>query len=144
LNDNDDGASDSFVRLAYEAMMKDRTGEGSATRKLNHDDREELIFTIRDLFVAGGDTSSVNLQLALILLANNPEAQSRMQKELDSVVGPDRLPSLDDEPNLPFSQAVLLETMRRYTAISLSVPRETTTDVQLGKLFIPAGTMVTM
>ena len=143
MNNDDNAASESFVRLVYEAMIKDRKQAGSSTLKLDPDDRDELIFTVRDLFVAGGDTSSVNIQLALILLANNPEAQSRMQKELDSVVGSDRLPSLDDEPSLPFTQAVILETMRRYTALSLSLPRVTTVDVQLDNMFIPAGTMVT-
>lgn len=42
----------------------------------------------------------------------NPAVQWKAQGELDLVVGPDRLPILDDEPNLPYLTAVLREVIR--------------------------------
>ncbi len=42
----------------------------------------------------------------------NPAVQRKAQEELDLVVGPARLPILDDEPNLPYLTAVLREVIR--------------------------------
>ena len=41
-----------------------------------------------------------------------PEIQRRAQAEIDAVVGPDRLPCLDDRPNLSYVEAVVKETLR--------------------------------
>ena len=42
----------------------------------------------------------------------HPDIQRRAQLEIDTVVGTDRLPSWDDEPNLPYVSAVMKEVMR--------------------------------
>jgi hypothetical protein len=41
-----------------------------------------------------------------------PEVQKRAQAELDSVIGPDRLATLDDQDNLPYITAIVKETLR--------------------------------
>ena len=38
-----------------------------------------------------------------------PEIQERAQDELDRVVGRDRLPTVDDEKNLPYCHAIIKE-----------------------------------
>lgn len=48
-----------------------------------------------------------------------PEAQRRAQKELDAVVGPDRLPDFSDRPSLPFVEAVLREVLRWHPVAPL-------------------------
>ena len=42
----------------------------------------------------------------------HPEVQKRAQAELDAVVGPDRLPTINDRDRLPYIEAVLREVMR--------------------------------
>ena len=42
-------------------------------------DKEELVYTMRDLLVAGTETSATTLQWALIIVANHPEVQKRIQ-----------------------------------------------------------------
>lgn len=42
------------------------------------------------------------------------EVQERAQAEIDAVVGRNRLPDFDDRPNLPYIEAILLETLRLY------------------------------
>lgn len=42
----------------------------------------------------------------------NPAAQDQAQEEIDSVIGNDRLPTFDDEPNLPFVSALSKEVFR--------------------------------
>jgi cytochrome P450 len=105
-------------------------------------DRQELLYTIRDLLGGGSDTTITTILWFLIVMANHPEAQSRMQEEVDDVVGQDRPPTLADEKSMPYSQAVMLETMRRYTILPLSAFHSTTCDTTVGDIFIPAGVMV--
>lgn len=41
-----------------------------------------------------------------------PEAMRKAQMELDSSIGPDRMPDYDDKPGLAYVQAVMNETLR--------------------------------
>ena len=36
----------------------------------------------------------------------NPKAQTRVQEEIDCVIGADRLPTFEDEPRLPYVTAL--------------------------------------
>lgn len=42
----------------------------------------------------------------------NPEVQARAQKEIDDVVGRERLPGLIDRGVLPYIDCIMKETMR--------------------------------
>jgi cytochrome P450 len=102
----------------------------------------ELSYIIRDLVVAGTETSVTTIRWSLVTFANHPQIQSQIQKEIDSVVPRSRLPSLDDRPNLPYLEATILELMRRRTVAPLSIPRETSCDTEVSGYFIPAKSMV--
>ena len=54
-------------------------------------------------------TTIINFIAAMAL---HPECQERAQREIDEVVGHDRLPEMTDRPELPYVNAVLKETMR--------------------------------
>lgn len=41
-----------------------------------------------------------------------PEVQAKAQEEIDRVVGNNRLPHFEDRANLPYIEAVFLETLR--------------------------------
>ena len=58
--------------------------------------REQLSFTIRDLVAAGMETTTTTILWATVLLTNHSSVQERLHEEIDSVVGSDRMPSLDD------------------------------------------------
>jgi hypothetical protein len=134
-----DEHSDSFVRWFVRLTMT----SGSTTPLSQAEfDREELVLTLRDLFVGGDDTTSTNLRWILVHLANEPAILKRMQDEVDTVVGTDRLPSLDDEIKMPYTQAVILETFRRHTLLPLAMFHSTTCDTEVGGYFIPANTTV--
>jgi hypothetical protein len=47
-----------------------------------------------------------------------PEVLKRIQAELDSVVGRDRMPTFDDERSLPFLSAFIKEVTRRVLLTS--------------------------
>ncbi|MCL4123022.1 UNVERIFIED_CONTAM: hypothetical protein GTU68_036057 [Idotea baltica] len=95
-----------------------------------------------DLFSAGQETTNLCLNWCLIYLVNNQEVIAKVQEELDSVVGRDRLPSLDDLPSLPYTQATIREVLRRSNIVPMGTPHSTTRDTNIGEYFIPSGTTV--
>ena len=105
-------------------------------------DRIQLERTLRDLFVAGSDTITNSLEWALILLANHPSIQARLQEEIDSVVPRDRLPCLEDKSKLPCVEATMMELMRIKTIAPLGLMHHTLRDTEVGGYFIPANTRV--
>jgi cytochrome P450 len=62
--------------------------------------------------------------------------------ELDRVVGADRLPTWDDEQNLPYLRALIKEVHRWAPITSLSVPHATSEEDMYQGHRIPKGTIV--
>ena len=63
-----------------------------------------------------------SLTALFLALALNPEAQRKAQLELDTVVGTDRLPSLEDCERLPYVSAIVKEVERWHTVAPLGMP----------------------
>jgi cytochrome P450 len=56
---------------------------------------------------AGSETTSMQLNNMLVGVLSNPEVIIKAHEELDRVVGTDRPPNFDDEPNLPYVRAIV-------------------------------------
>lgn len=97
--------------------------------------------TMLDLFIAGTETTSTALSWAMLLMIRYPEIQSRVQEEIDRVVGRGRLPELDDRTSLPYTSAVVEEVLRYSCIVPLGVSHCTSSEVRLqnGRYIIPAG-----
>ncbi|RXW19060.1 hypothetical protein EST38_g6788 [Candolleomyces aberdarensis] len=52
-------------------------------------------------YFGGYETTSVSAACFFLALANHPEVQMKAQEEIDTVIGPDRLPLLTDREALP-------------------------------------------
>ncbi|KAK8552497.1 hypothetical protein V6N12_041089 [Hibiscus sabdariffa] len=92
------------------------------------------------LILGGTDTTMVTITWALSLLLNNRDVLKKVQHELDTCVGKDRLVQESDIKNLVYLQAIIKETTRLYPAAALSVPHESVEDCTTAGYFIPAGT----
>jgi hypothetical protein len=60
------------------------------------------------------------LNISTVAAINFPEVLKKIQAELDSVVGRDRMPTFDDERSLPFLGAFIKEVTRRVLVFYLS------------------------
>lgn len=92
------------------------------------------------LFMAGHETTANTLAWAWYLLSQAPKSEARLHKELDSVLG-DRLPLLEDTAQLPYTRAVINETMRLYPPVPI-LPREALVEEQYDEYTIPKGSLV--
>lgn len=106
-------------------------------KRLTH---EELAAETKTLFLAGFETTATALTWTLYLLARHPEVAERWRAEVDAVLG-GRAPIFDDLARLPYTAAILLESMRLYPPV-YAVARNSVVDDELGGYAIPRGTPV--
>ncbi|EEA23338.1 hypothetical protein TMatcc_002194 [Talaromyces marneffei ATCC 18224] len=102
----------------------------------------ELAYNVGILADAGLDTTSLQMRMFTLATLAYPEFVIKAQKELDSVVGPDRLPTLDDEPNLPYISAIVKESLRWRSIAPGGVPHATLTADEYMGYQIPKGATI--
>ncbi|KAJ4974881.1 hypothetical protein NE237_008055 [Protea cynaroides] len=113
------------------SLKDDADGEGG---RLSDTEIKALLL---DLFTAGTDTSSSTVEWALAELIRHPHILAQAQKELDSVVGKDRLVTESDLPHLTYLQAIIKETFRLHPSTPLSLPRMAAESCEINGYYIP-------
>ncbi|KAL4220456.1 hypothetical protein ACF0H5_020857 [Mactra antiquata] len=103
---------------------------------------EHFLQTFSDIFQAGIETTRYTLLWSINYMVAFPDIQEKVQEEIDRVVGKDRMPHIDDRPNLGYTEAVLHEAMRMSTVVPLGIPHMTTRDTEIAGYKIPCGTEV--
>ncbi|KAJ8474341.1 hypothetical protein ONZ51_g7280 [Trametes cubensis] len=93
-------------------------------------------------YAGGSDTLYSALMTFFLAMALHPEVQRRAQVELDTVVGPSRLPDFDDAPSLPYITAIMKECMRWRIVLPLGLMHRSTEDDEYRGFYIPEGTFV--
>ncbi len=87
---------------------RDESGEGMSDEQL----RDEVL----TLILAGHETTATALSWTWYLLSQNPEAEHKLHREVDEVLG-GREPSISDLPNLKYTAMVIDEAMRLYPPV---------------------------
>uniref|UniRef100_A0A8C4XGD4 Uncharacterized protein n=1 Tax=Erpetoichthys calabaricus TaxID=27687 RepID=A0A8C4XGD4_ERPCA len=105
-------------------------------------DDENLCYCTLDLIIAGTETTSTTLRWALLYMMKHQQVQEKVHEEINRVIGQARQPSMDDRPNMPYTDAVIHEVQRISNIVPLNLPRLTTRDTTLGGYFIPEGTQI--
>jgi cytochrome P450 len=95
---------------------------------------QQILDQTKSLFFAGHETTAKALTWTFYLLAQNPEAESRLHAEVDEVLGAGpngRRAGADDFAKLVYTQRVIREAMRLYPPAWI-LDREPQTDVVIG------------
>jgi len=103
--------------------------------------RNQLRGTIKDLFVAGSDTTAHTLNWSIYYLAKYPTVADRLRDEVDSLLA-GRMATLKDRPALPYVECFIDELQRHAGLAFLGIIRTATEDVTIGKFKVPKGTRV--
>lgn len=93
-------------------------------------------------YVAGVDTTFTTTSVLCLALLMHPEVQRKAQAEIDTVIGPGRLPTISDLENLPYLQAVVKEVTRWHTVVPFSLPHAAAQEDVYKGLKIPAKTLI--
>ncbi|XP_013391122.1 cytochrome P450 2J6 [Lingula anatina] len=97
---------------------------------------------IVDLYLAGTDTTANTLRWSLVHMVNHPDAQKRVQQEIDQVIGQGRVAKMEDKARMPFTEATVLEVFRLSTVAPLGAPHATSETTNLAGYTIPKGTVI--
>jgi len=92
------------------------------------------------LFLAGHETTAAALTWTFNLLTQNPEAEARLFRELEEVLG-GRAPTVGDLPRLKYTEGVVYESMRLMPP-AWAIGREPLEDCEIGGYHVPKGTQV--
>jgi cytochrome P450 len=92
------------------------------------------------LFLAGHETTALNLSWTWLLLSQHPEVSETLVREVDDVLG-DRPATFADLPNLRYAAHVIAESLRMYPP-AWSMGREAREDLEIGGFLVPRGTQV--
>lgn len=96
---------------------------------------------MHDYFLLGAETTSSSLLWSILFLLHHPEIQRKVQSEIDEVVGgTQRRVGLEDKALLPYTNAVLMESMRMATIVPNALPHSATEEIQLNDYVIPKVT----
>ncbi|GLJ22391.1 hypothetical protein SUGI_0421480 [Cryptomeria japonica] len=103
-------------------------------REITEENIKAIVF---DMFVAGVESTSTTLGWVMSLVIKNTVVAKKMQEEIESVVGRERIVNEDDVVSMEYVQCVVKETLRLYPAVPLMIPHESTEDCTVGGYFIP-------
>ncbi|KAG2492001.1 hypothetical protein HYH03_009731 [Edaphochlamys debaryana] len=123
----------SFLGLMLAARDK-ATGQGLTDL--------QVAAQVSTFILAGYETTANALTFAVYCLATNPEAEARLIAEVDSVLGPDRLPTEADLSRLVYTEAVINEAMRLFPPAHATTRIVGEEPVEIGGVTLPPATPV--
>ena len=103
---------------------------------------EQLRDELMTIFLAGHETTANALTWTWYLLSQNPEAEARLQEEIDRELA-GRLPDFDDVAKLKYTEMVLAESMRLYPP-AWALGRLAMEDFEIGGYVVPRKSLVLM
>ncbi|XP_042219419.1 cytochrome P450 2L1-like [Homarus americanus] len=121
----------------YLMMMEEKADDPNNTFS-----EKDLAILVLDLFLAGSETTTNTLTWLFYYLATYPEVQQKMQAEIDEVLPKGTLATLDNKLRMPYTEAVIHETLRKSSLAATGAQHVATRDTQLGGYYIPKGTIV--
>lgn len=94
------------------------------------------------IYIGAADTTVSVISAFFLCMVLHPAAQKTAQDELDKVLGPNCLPTLEDRNALPYATGVLLEVMRLYPVFPLGVAHRVMEEDQYEGMRIPKGATI--
>ena len=146
-------------RLAATGVLDDTVRQIIRERRASGEDRGDLLSMllqaqdeddgsvmtdtqVRDeaatLFAAGHETTSNALMWTWYLLSQNPDAEAKLQEELDRVLG-SRPPTLEDLADLKYTEMVIKEAMRLHPPAWILMTRTPLEPITVGGYPIHPG-----
>ncbi|HEX5000705.1 MAG TPA: cytochrome P450 [Terriglobia bacterium] len=92
------------------------------------------------LFLAGHETTAATLSWIWYLLSEHPEVDAKLAGELNVQLN-GRLPGMADIPQLPYTEAVVAESMRLYPP-AWAIGRRALSEQRIGGVAVPADGIV--
>ncbi|EPT01291.1 hypothetical protein FOMPIDRAFT_1120739 [Fomitopsis schrenkii] len=106
------------------------------------DMKREIMFVGFGAYTAGTDTTKSVVHSFILAMVLYQDVFAKAQEEMDSVIGSERLPTIDDRDSLPYLECILKEVYRWHCPAPISVPHAVHEDDEYRGYFIPKGTTI--
>jgi len=103
---------------------------------------EDIKWISSSMYGAGAETTSATIAAFLFAMTTHPDIQKKAQKQIDRVVGMDRLPTFEDREDLPYINYILKEILRWQPATPLGAPHHLTGEDHYNGHYMPAGSTI--
>ncbi|KAJ7154753.1 putative monooxygenase [Mycena filopes] len=104
---------------------------------------EEILAYSASAVMGGGmDTNTTTLLVFFLAMMLNPAVQDKARKELDAIIGRDRLPTIKDKASLPYMRSLMTEVFRWHQAVPLGIPHALTKDDIYEGMYLPKGSLM--
>ncbi|KAJ6490259.1 O-methylsterigmatocystin oxidoreductase, partial [Mycena vitilis] len=102
----------------------------------------DIKWSAASFYSAGSDTTVSVVTAYFLAVAKYSHIQTRAQREMDEVVGRNRLPTFEDRPSLPYIDALSKELCRWLPIVPLAVPHRAMKDDIYDGYLIPKDAFV--
>ncbi|TCD69127.1 hypothetical protein EIP91_008603 [Steccherinum ochraceum] len=106
--------------------------------------RKEVAYLGSGLIQGGSTTTTAFLRTLMCCLATHGEVQARAHDEIDRIIGPGRIPTIEDVQHLPYLQAIIKEVHRFCPSVPYAVPHYSTAEETIGGYTIPKNSTIFM
>ncbi|KAJ2962421.1 hypothetical protein NQ176_g10935 [Zarea fungicola] len=103
---------------------------------------DAIKWTATSMYVGGSDTTVAVLSAFVLAMTMFPEVQKTAQKEIDTIIGSNRLPELQDQERLPYVSAVVKEALRWFLVTPMGAPHLTEDDIHYQGYTILKGAII--
>ena len=128
-----DGDANCFIEAYLKEMHDNESGK-------YFDDRH-MIGCAFTFYAAASNTTGDFLVWFLLYMIVYPDVQKKMRKEVDEVVGSNRVSS-HMRQNMPYTDALMQELHRHVSAAPIGLIHAVAEDAELGEYLLPKGTHV--
>ncbi|KAJ6477549.1 cytochrome P450 [Mycena sanguinolenta] len=111
-------------------------------REMSEEQEERLVWAAGSLLGGGLDTNTSSILTFFLAMILNPSIQRKAQEEIDRVIGPDRLPVIQDRASLPYVRSLMAEVFRWQPAVPLSIAHALSQDDVYDGMHLPKGSVV--
>ena len=112
LHDEEISLFRDLLREGVESDSDNFCTKWDANREAYDISDDHVAYAIGTMFEAGAGTTGAAMMSFILAMTLHPKEYALLQKEVDAVVRPDRVPSFSDIPRLPRVRAVAKEVLR--------------------------------
>lgn len=133
----EESKSNDDLIYAFLSEMKKRENEKHSSFHL-----KQLVMVILDIFIAGSQTTSTTIDLALMMMILRPDLKDKCIQEISSQENSTCFPCYAEKTKFPFIQSFLLEVQRFFHIVPVSGPRRVLKSCELAGYRIPENATV--
>ncbi|KAJ7468475.1 putative monooxygenase [Mycena latifolia] len=106
-------------------------------------EQEERLAWAASTVIGGGlDTNMSTVMTFFLAMVLNPSVQEKARKEIEAVIGSDRLPLIQDRESLPYIRSLMTEVFRWHPSAPLGMPHALRQDDVYDGMYLPKGSLV--